>query len=122
CAGTAGAVFTRRESMTVSMPGLTLERKLWAEGAGPVAGLDEAGRGAWAGPVVAAAVILPPDRDDLPDVLAGVRDSKLCTPRQREALYPVVLETALAAAVGEDRKSVVYGQNANLSSRSGSDI
>lgn len=86
--------------MTVSMPGLTLERKLWAEGAGPVAGLDEAGRGAWAGPVVAGAVILPPDRDDLPDVLVGVRDSKLCTPRQREALYPVVLETALAAAVG----------------------
>lgn len=86
--------------MTASMPGLTLERELWAQGAGPVAGLDEAGRGAWAGPVVAGAVILPPDRDDLLDVLAGVRDSKLCTPRQREALYPVVMETALAAAVG----------------------
>lgn len=71
-----------------------------AEGLLPVAGLDEAGRGAWAGPVSAAAVILPLERDDLPAALEGVRDSKLCTPRQREALYPAVMDAALAAAVG----------------------
>ena len=65
--------------MTVSMPGLTRAQAVGGR-RGPVAGLDEAGRRRAA--VVAAAVILP-DRDDLPDVLAGVRDSKLCTPRQR---------------------------------------
>ena len=49
---------------------------------GPVAGIDEAGRGPWAGPVVAAAVIL--DRDRIPD---GINDSKLLDPEDREALY-----------------------------------
>lgn len=65
-----------------------------------VAGVDEAGRGAWAGPVVAGAVILPLDRDDLLEALEGVRDSKLCTPLQRERLYGVVHEVALAVGVG----------------------
>lgn len=86
--------------MSVPTPGLELERAFQAGGLVPVAGLDEAGRGAWAGPVSAAAVILPLERDDLPLVLDGVRDSKLCTPRQREALVPAVLGVALAAAVG----------------------
>ncbi len=84
--------------MTQSSPGLTHERDLAAYG--PVAGLDEAGRGAWAGPVVAGAVILPVERADLQQALKGVRDSKLCTPLQREHLYPVVLEVALAVAAG----------------------
>jgi ribonuclease HII len=66
-----------------------------------VAGVDEAGRGAWAGPVMAGAVILPLDRYDLFDVLKGVRDSKLCTPLQRERLYPIVREVALAVGVGK---------------------
>ncbi len=65
-----------------------------------VAGLDEAGRGAWAGPVVAGAVILPLERPDLAAALDGVRDSKLLSPAQREVLAPLVRETALAAAVG----------------------
>jgi ribonuclease HII len=65
-----------------------------------VAGIDEAGRGAWAGPVVAGAVILPLDRPDLLEALEGVRDSKLCTALQRERLYPVVHEVALAVGVG----------------------
>jgi ribonuclease HII len=45
-------------------------------------------------------VILPLDRDDLFEALEGVRDSKLCTPLQRERLYPVVREVALAVGVG----------------------
>jgi ribonuclease HII len=73
---------------------------LWAAGYRWIAGLDEAGRGAWAGPVVAAAVILPPDRGDLADVLVEVRDSKLLTPRKRAALFPLICETAVAAGVG----------------------
>jgi ribonuclease HII len=64
-----------------------------------VAGLDEAGRGAWAGPVVAAAVILP--RDAMRRLaLRGVRDSKLLTPHQRQALLPMIHQAALAIGVG----------------------
>ena len=65
-----------------------------------VAGLDEAGRGAWAGPVVAAAVILPLDDPALSERLLGVRDSKLCTPHQRDALYERVRQVAVSWAVG----------------------
>lgn len=60
-----------------------------------LAGVDEAGRGALAGPVVAAAVIL---RDGRP--IRGVTDSKRLSPRRRELLYGRILEEALAVAVG----------------------
>lgn len=65
-----------------------------------IAGVDEVGRGAWAGPVIAAAVILPLDQDNLEEVLEGVRDSKQLTPQQREALYPRIVEVALAVGIG----------------------
>jgi ribonuclease HII len=81
-------------------PDSAIEEQLWVAGYRWVAGLDEAGRGAWAGPVVAAAVILPPDRGDLADVLGAVRDSKLLTPSKREALFPLICETALTVGVG----------------------
>ena len=58
---------------------LIFERRLWANGLRAVAGVDEAGRGALFGPVVAAAVILDPTRD-----LSGYRDSKALSPDQRE--------------------------------------
>jgi ribonuclease HII len=85
-----------------------------------IAGVDEAGRGAWAGPVMAGAVILPLDRADLFEALEGVRDSKLCTPLQRERLYPVVREVALAVGVGTasaaevDRDGVVAASKAAM--------
>jgi ribonuclease HII len=82
------------------VPNLAEERALLAAGYSCVAGLDEAGRGAWAGPVCAAAVVLPLDHRDLAAVLEGVRDSKLLTPRQREALLPVVRDVAVAVGVG----------------------
>jgi len=77
------------------------ERLLQRRGHLRVAGVDEAGRGAWAGPVVAAAVILP----DLPLAelrarLPGLNDSKLLTPAQREVLRPLILAVAVAAGVG----------------------
>ena len=81
-------------------PSLAFERRLWAAGCRRVAGLDEAGRGAWAGPVLAAAVILPPGDPKLAEHLGGVRDSKLLSTDRREALLPVVQERALAWAVG----------------------
>lgn len=59
-----------------------------------VAGLDEAGRGAWAGPVVAAAVVLPPDSDLLAVSLPDVDDSKRLSPTTRERLYDRIVEVA----------------------------
>lgn len=56
---------------------------------GPIAGVDEAGRGPWAGPVVAAAVVLSPNR-----IPAGLNDSKALDPYQRAALYDAIQETA----------------------------
>jgi len=82
-------------------PTLRLEARLWKAGIIPVAGLDEAGRGAWAGPIVAAAVVLPADRRDLRRILAGVRDSKEMTSRQRELWAGRIREIALAVGVGE---------------------
>ena len=70
-------------------PDLSREAAYWSAGLLHVAGVDEAGRGPWAGPVVAAAVILPPAV--APAGLAGVRDSKQLSPRRREALYPTIL-------------------------------
>ena len=81
-------------------PDLREEMALYAEGYRHVAGLDEAGRGSWAGPVVAGAVIFPIDRPDLSQQLEGVRDSKQLTPRQRDYLYPIIESTALAVGVG----------------------
>jgi len=60
-----------------------------------ITGVDEAGRGPLAGPVVAAAVILPPDVR-----IAGLRDSKLLTARQRDALFAEIRSVAVAVGVG----------------------
>lgn len=81
-------------------PTLHLELRLWAQGFRVVAGLDEAGRGTWAGPVVAAAVALPAGDPELLARLQGVRDSKQLTPARREQLLPRILAHALASAVG----------------------
>jgi ribonuclease HII len=81
-------------------PDLKEERALQAQGLTRIAGVDEAGRGSWAGPVVAAAVVLPLDRLDLTQALRGVRDSKQCTPKQRDELFERIQETALAVGVG----------------------
>ena len=79
-------------------PDLQFEIALWKSGLELVAGLDEAGRGALAGPVAVGAVILPPD-PYLTRTLAGVRDSKQMTPRQRDRYAPYIQETALAWSV-----------------------
>lgn len=83
----------------ISKPDLTYEGELW-----PVyqhiAGMDEAGRGALAGPVCVGAVILPKDQTHLLLTLSGVHDSKLLTPRKRSQLVPQIKETALAWGIG----------------------
>jgi len=70
------------------------ERGLREQGFRRIAGADEAGRGALAGPLVASAVILPEDFD-----LEGVNDSKLLTPNQREVAYERIVRDALAWSV-----------------------
>ena len=86
----------------VVVPDLRLEQALAAEcGAGCVAGIDEAGRGALAGPVFAAAVALPLDDPLLMDALAGVRDSKLLSAAARERLFPLICARALAYGIGQ---------------------
>lgn len=80
-------------------PNLSFEAALWGQGLSRLAGLDEAGRGAWAGPVSAGVVILPCDMAIL-ERLQGVRDSKLMTPRQREHWSVRICEQALAWGVG----------------------
>ena len=80
-------------------PTLEFEKHLWKSGFTRIAGIDEAGRGAWAGPVSAAVVILPPD-PSLTHTLDRVRDSKLMTPLARETWAPRIKENALAWGVG----------------------
>lgn len=93
--------------MPKPIPTLAFERTFWSRGLPFVAGLDEVGRGAWAGPVVAGAVILPKVRsvnkwwgNPLLRDLARVRDSKLLSPAQREALFEPIRGIALAHATG----------------------
>jgi len=77
-------------------PTLARESALWAKGCRYVAGLDEVGRGPLAGPVVAAAVVLPQNAT----IIAGLRDSKQMTARQRDRVAGVIHDTASAWAVG----------------------
>lgn len=91
------------------MPDLSIERRHWAQGRHTVAGVDEAGRGCLAGPVVAAAVVLGPDVR-----LPGLDDSKKLSPAAREALLPQIEREAIAVAVGQcspaevDRLNVLW--------------
>jgi ribonuclease HII len=83
----------------IETPGLQLEQTLWQKGVQFIGGIDEAGRGAWAGPLMAGAVILP-NNSQLRLTLAGVRDSKQMTPRQREHWALEIKSVALAWSVG----------------------
>lgn len=81
-----------------------IERLLLDAGISPIAGVDEAGRGACAGPLLVAAVIL---RDPFAPELAKVRDSKQISEDQREELFDVVMNAAEAICVIEIPSSVV---------------
>ncbi|MFQ5399560.1 MAG: ribonuclease HII [Anaerolineae bacterium] len=90
------------------MPTIETENRILAEtGLTLIAGLDEAGRGALAGPVVAAAVILPLDRQDRLETLREVDDSKRLSARTRNRLYDLVTTHALAYGVGATSAQVV---------------
>lgn len=82
------------------MPSFAAELKFHRQGLLSVAGLDEVGRGAWAGPLVAGAVILPEPTRALRKCLTSVDDSKLLTPEQREACAAIIHQHALAYSIG----------------------
>ena len=75
---------------------LQFEQRLWGRGVQRVAGVDEAGRGCLAGPVVAAAVVLPADAD-----LPGLDDSKKLSARKREVLYDAVIAQAISTSIAQ---------------------
>ena len=83
----------------IETPELRLEQDLWRSGVKFIGGVDEAGRGALAGPVMAGVVILPND-PQIGLTLSGVRDSKQMTARQRSLWAARIKSVALAWAVG----------------------
>ena len=103
----------RSAKYQVPIPDLSFELGLLKSGARHIAGVDEAGRGSWAGPLYAATVLL--DREVLldPDALAGVRDSKLLSPKNRDRAYDRIMRAASAVGVSSvearlvDRMGVV---------------
>jgi len=96
--GGADCMTARNKPALPERPTLEREYQLMRAGHAFVAGIDEAGRGAWAGPVVAAAVILDP-ADVLP--LDGVNDSKQLSPRQRDKLYQIIVDHGVAYGIGQ---------------------
>ena len=81
--------------MSPSAAPYRFEAQAWRTGLTRVVGVDEAGRGPLAGPVVAAAVVIAPDRR-----VRGVADSKILPPERREELYALIHERAVAIGVG----------------------
>jgi ribonuclease HII len=89
----AGALL--KASAMSKPPDLRYERRLWKMGIEAVAGIDEAGVGPMAGPVVAAAVIFAPET-----FIRGVHDSKQLTPEQRDEMFTPISERAIAIGIG----------------------
>jgi ribonuclease HII len=100
-----------------STPTLVEEMALFEQGYCFVAGLDEAGRGCLAGPVVAAAVILPltplneKETDTITARLVGVNDSKQLTHATRERLYDVIMQCATSVGIGIGSVEVIDERN-----------
>ena len=92
--------------MRVARSMISFEREARGQGYQHVAGIDEAGRGPLAGPVIAAAVILPADYED-----PEINDSKELTPRQRERLHDVIQRDAVAVGIGVVEAQVIDAIN-----------
>ena len=84
-----------RAALRGAAPTLTAERQLWADGDGVVVGVDEVGRGAWAGPLVVGAAVAPKNRRPY-----GIRDSKMLTEVERERSFDRIAQWCEAWAIG----------------------
>ena len=84
-----------RSALRAKSPGLSVERELWARGADTVVGVDEVGRGSWAGPLSIGAVVVPKGKR-----VYKIRDSKMLTEDEREAMYDRIASWSYAWAVG----------------------
>lgn len=84
-----------RRALRGRAPGTTHERELWERGLSVVAGVDEVGRGAWAGPLTVGIVVVCPERR-----LYKIRDSKMLTPVERRTMAERIRRWAPASAVG----------------------
>ncbi len=84
-----------RQALRAKSPGLTIEREHWEAGGAVVVGMDEVGRGAWAGPITVGAAVVPRDRR-----VYKIRDSKMLTEAEREALFERIADWCVAWAVG----------------------
>jgi ribonuclease HII len=89
----------KTEILLPAFPDLAFETDLWKQSYRSIAGLDEAGRGPWAGPVAAGAVILPTDPQIITK-LSGVNDSKKLTAAERARLAVIIQAVSLACGVG----------------------
>ncbi|HEU4320900.1 MAG TPA: ribonuclease HII [Acidimicrobiia bacterium] len=92
---TVTAVPRLRPSLKRQSPGLTVERELWAGDVSIVVGVDEVGRGAWAGPISVGAAVVPRERR-----VYKIRDSKMLTEPEREAMFDRIAGWCEAWAVG----------------------
>jgi ribonuclease HII len=84
-----------RKALKASSPGTRFEQQCWNDGIEIVAGVDEVGRGAWAGPLTVAAAVIPRDRR-----IYKVRDSKMLTEPERESLFDRIIDWVDAWGVG----------------------
>ena len=84
-----------RQAIKAKSPSLAYERALWDEGADVVVGVDEVGRGAWAGPISVGAAVIPQERR-----VYKIRDSKMLTEDERERMFDRIAAWCRAWAVG----------------------
>lgn len=92
---TVGSVPRLRPSLKRQSPGLSVERALWGADTTVIVGVDEVGRGAWAGPISVGAAVVPRDRR-----LYKIRDSKMLTEEERESMFDRIAGWCAAWAVG----------------------
>src|SRR5688500_18711224 len=93
-AGTVGSVPVLRRAIKSKSPSLATERELWDAGHEVVVGMDEVGRGAWAGPLTVGAAVIPTDKR-----VYKIRDSKMLTELERERLFDRVAGWCVAWSV-----------------------
>lgn len=102
-----------RRSERIIKPSTRVERAHWTEGRGIIVGADAVGVACLSGPVLAAAVAMPPFARRIP----GVRDSKMLSRAQRERLFPLIIRRALAVGIGAasvaeiDRINIYHATN-----------